>query len=183
MGVFSTNLEEITSGGLISSSHASDLYEILSGSKTEDVVISGSFTVSAGPLTFLSGSATQLTVTESIHTTLTSTSASITSASISNIYNNVTIESASISHNVTDFTVNGTGSANRIEVGSSSVTDTTITSTSASISYVTVSDKFISEGTVLFYTASLPITDPSVNGQLWRSGSYLMISTGSAGIP
>lgn len=174
MGVFSTNLAEITSGGLISSSHASDLYGVLSGSIREDVVISGSFTVSAGTVVFLSGSATQFTVTESIHTTLTSTS-----ASISNIYNNVTIESASISHNATDFVVNGTGSADRIEVGSSSVTDTTLTSTSASISYASVTDKFISEGTILFYTASLPTSDPAVNGQLWRSGSYLMISTGS----
>jgi hypothetical protein len=174
MGVFSTNLTEITSGGLISSSHASDLYGVLSGSIREDVVISGSFTVTAGPVVFLSGSATQLVVTESIHTTLTSTS-----ASISNIYNNVTVESASISHNATDFTINGTGSADRIEVGNLTITDTTVTSTSASISYVSVTDKFISEGTVLFYTASLPTSDPSVNGQLWRSGSYLMISTGS----
>jgi hypothetical protein len=81
MGVFSTNLTEIASGGLISSSHASDLYGVLSGSIREDVIISGSFTVS--------------------------------------------------------------------------------------------------EGTILFYTASLPTSDPAVNGQLWRSGSYLMISTGS----
>lgn len=174
MGVFSTNLTEIAGGGLISSSHASDLYGVLSGSIREDVVISGSFTVSAGSVVFLSGSATQFVVTESIHTTLTSTS-----ASISNIYNNVTIESASISHNATDFTINGTGSADRIEVGSSFVTNTTLTSTSASISYVSVTDKFISEGTILFYTASLPTSDPSVNGQLWRSGSYLMLSTGS----
>jgi hypothetical protein len=123
MGVFSTNLTEITSGGLISSSHTSDVYNVLSGNIAENVVISGSFTVSAGPIVFLSGSATQFVVTESIHTTLTSTS--------------------------------------------------------ASISYVSVSDKFISEGSILFYTASLPTTDPLVNGQLWRSGSYLMISTGS----
>jgi hypothetical protein len=179
MGVFSTNLTEITSGGLISSSHTSDVYNVLSGNIAENVVISGSFTVSAGPIVFLSGSATQFVVTESIHTTLTSISASITSASIHNIYSTVTIESASISHNTTDFNINGTGSADRIEVGNSLITDTTITSTSASISYVSVSDKFISEGSILFYTASLPTTDPLVNGQLWRSGSYLMISTGS----
>ena len=179
MGVFSTNLTEIASGGLISSSHASDLYGVLSGSIREDVVLSGSFTVSAGPVVFLSGSAIQLTVTESIHTTTTITTASITSASIGNIYNNITIASASISHNATDFSINGTGSADRIEVGSSLITDTTLTSTSASISYVSVTDKFISEGTVLFYTASLPTSDPTINGQLWRSGSFLMISTGS----
>jgi len=51
-----------------------------------------------------------------------------------------------------------------------------VTATSASINYVNVSDKFISQGTVFMYTASLPATDPAVNGQLWRSGSYLMVS-------
>lgn len=61
MGVFSTNLSEITSGGLISASHASDLYEVLSGSIREDVVISGSFTVSAGTTTLLNVNTTALT--------------------------------------------------------------------------------------------------------------------------
>ncbi len=47
------------------------------------------------------------------------------------------------------------------------------------LDYMSVTDKFISQGTAFIYTASLPVTDPTTQGQLWRSGSYLMISTGS----
>jgi len=54
-----------------------------------------------------------------------------------------------------------------------------VTSVSASINYVSVTSNFIAQGTAFIYTASLPITDPATQGQLWRSGSYLMISTGS----
>ena len=64
-------------------------------------------------------------------------------------------------------------------ISSSYMSGSSITANSASINYVSVTSKFISEGTVFIYTASLPTTNPSVNGQLWRSGSYLMISTGS----
>jgi hypothetical protein len=62
-------------------------------------------------------------------------------------------------------------------ISSSYMSGSSITANSASINYVSVTSKFISEGTVFIYTASLPTTNPSVNGQLWRSGSYLMIST------
>jgi hypothetical protein len=64
-------------------------------------------------------------------------------------------------------------------ISSSYTSGSSVTATSASINYVEVTSKFISEGTVFIYTASLPTTDPAVNGQLWRSGSYLLISTGS----
>ena len=62
-------------------------------------------------------------------------------------------------------------------ISSSYMSGSSVTANSASINYVSVTSKFISEGTAFIYTASLPTTDPSVNGQLWRSGSYLMIST------
>ncbi len=62
-------------------------------------------------------------------------------------------------------------------ISSSYMSGSFITANSASINYVSVTSKFISEGTAFIYTASLPTTNPSVNGQLWRSGSYLMIST------
>ncbi len=62
-------------------------------------------------------------------------------------------------------------------ISSSYMSGSSVTADSASINYVSVTSKFISEGTAFIYTASLPTTDPSVNGQLWRSGSYLMIST------
>ena len=62
---------------------------------------------------------------------------------------------------------------------SSYTSGSNVITTSGSIQYLEVTSKFISEGTAFIYTASLPTSDPSVNGQLWRSGSYLMISTGS----
>ena len=64
-------------------------------------------------------------------------------------------------------------------VSSSYMSGSSVTSVSASINYVSVTSNFIAQGTAFIYTASLPITDPATQGQLWRSGSYLMISTGS----
>lgn len=64
-------------------------------------------------------------------------------------------------------------------ISSSYMSGSSITTISASINYMSVTDKFISQGTAFIYTASLPVTDPATQGQLWRSGSYLMISTGS----
>ena len=64
-------------------------------------------------------------------------------------------------------------------VSSSYMSGSSVTSISASINYVSVTSNFIAQGTAFIYTASLPITDPATQGQLWRSGSYLMISTGS----
>jgi hypothetical protein len=64
-------------------------------------------------------------------------------------------------------------------ISASYLSGSNVFSTSASINYVSVTDTFISEGNVFIYTASLPTSDPVINGQLWRSGSFLMISTGS----
>jgi len=62
---------------------------------------------------------------------------------------------------------------------SSYVSGSSVRTISGSFNYVSVSSNFITQGTVFMYTASLPTTDPAVVNQLWRSGSYLMISTGS----
>jgi len=51
------------------------------------------------------------------------------------------------------------------------VTGSNISVTSASI------DRLDVQSGIVFITGSLPTTDPSNPGQLWRSGSYLMIST------
>ena len=64
-------------------------------------------------------------------------------------------------------------------ISSSYTSGSNVITTSGSIQYLQVTSKFISEGTAFIYTALLPAADPTVNGQLWRSGSYLMISTGS----
>lgn len=148
MGVFSTNLSEISAGALISASHTSDLYNVLSGNIREDVVISGSLTVIGDLAGNLQG----------------------TAATASYVLNAVTasyVESAS-------YALNSTSSS-----FASYVSGSEIYATSGSINYVNVLDIFITKGTVLMYTASLPEIDPEVNGQLWRNGSYLMISTGS----
>lgn len=62
---------------------------------------------------------------------------------------------------------------------SSYLTGSIAQTTTGSFNYVNVSSTFITQGTVFMYTASLPTTNPGVVNQLWRSGSYLMISTGS----
>ena len=51
------------------------------------------------------------------------------------------------------------------------VTGSNISVASASI------DRLDVQSGIVFITGSLPTTDPSNPGQLWRSGSYLMIST------
>ena len=61
-------------------------------------------------------------------------------------------------------------------ISASYMSGSSVTATSASINRLDVSETFIANGTILFYTASLPTTDPGVNGQLWRSGSFLQIS-------
>ena len=67
-------------------------------------------------------------------------------------------------------------------VSSSYMSGSSITAASASINRLDVSETFIANGIILFYTASLPTTDPGINGQLWRSGSFLQISLGTGSL-
>lgn len=67
-------------------------------------------------------------------------------------------------------------------ISASYMNGSSVTATSASINRLDVSETFIANGTILFYTASLPTTDPGVNGQLWRSGSCLQISLGTGSL-
>ena len=50
MGVFSTNRPYITPGALISSSYISNIYDVLTGQITENIVISGSFVVTGSSI-------------------------------------------------------------------------------------------------------------------------------------
>ena len=61
-------------------------------------------------------------------------------------------------------------------ISASYITGSSVNSISGSFSYVSVTNNFITQGTVFMYTASLPTTNPGIANQLWRSGSYLMIS-------
>jgi len=105
----------------------------------------------------LSGS---LGVSGSLHGTLTGTADSasyVLSASIDGITNYVRNSQTS------SMTV----------ASASYVSGSSVTSISASV------DRLDVQSGVVFITGSLPVVDPVVPGQLWRSGSYLMISTGS----
>jgi len=56
-------------------------------------------------------------------------------------------------------------------ISSSYISGSSVTAVSASV------DRLDVQSGIVFITGSLPTTDPSNPGQLWRSGSYLMIST------
>ena len=146
MGVLSNNRSQITSGGLISASFVSDLYDVLTGNTLESVSISGSLNVTGSII----GNVTGIASTASYVANAVSASHANTASYVAN--------AVSASFSSTASYVNGI---------------------SSSIQHVEISDRLIVRGTVLMYTASLPTTDPALNGQLWRSGSFLMISTGS----
>jgi hypothetical protein len=146
MGVLSNNRSQITSGGLISASFVSDLYDVLTGNTLESVSISGSLNVTGSII----GNVTGIASTASYVANAVSASYANTASYVAN--------AVSASFSSTASYVNGV---------------------SSSIQHVEISDRLIVQGAVLLYTASLPTTDPALNGQLWRSGSFLMISTGS----
>jgi len=148
MGVIRDNRTNIVSGGLISASYVSDIYNVLTANSVEDIVLSGSLSIS--------GSLTAATLTGTANTASYVLSSSIDG--ITNYVRNSQTSSMSVSSALTSSYI--TGSIN-----------TSISITSASIDRLEVSSG------VVFITGSLPVTDPGNPGQLWRSGSYLMIST------
>ena len=58
-------------------------------------------------------------------------------------------------------------------ISSSYMSGSSVTAVSASV------DRLDVQSGIVFITGSLPTSDPGNAGQLWRSGSYLLISTGS----
>ena len=147
MGVIRTNRTSIVAGGLISASYVSDVYNVLTANAIEDIVLSGSLSVS--------GSLTANTLTGTANTAsyvITSSIDGITNYIANSQTSSMTVATASYI----------TGSMG-----------TSISITSASF------DRLDVQSGIVFITGSLPVADPVVSGQLWRSGSYLMISTGS----
>jgi hypothetical protein len=151
MGVLNTNRSQIVAGGLISASFVKDLYDVFTGNVIESVSISGSLNITGSIIGTLTGTAT----TASYVLNAVSSSYAVTASYVRNA------ESASYA------------------TTSSYLTGSIAQTTTGSFNYVNVSSTFITQGTVFMYTASLPTTNPGVVNQLWRSGSYLMISTGS----
>ena len=145
MGVIRNNRTNIVAGGLISSSYVADVYNVLTANAVEDIVLSGSLSVS--------GSLTVATLTGTANTASYVISSSIDG--ITNYIRNNQTASMSVSTAAT----------------ASYVTGSNIFVASASINRLDV------QSGIVFITGSLPTTNPGNPGQLWRSGSYLMIST------
>lgn len=64
MGVLSNNRAQIVSGGLISASFVSDVYDVLTGNSLEDVSISGSLTITGSLIADLTGTASTASYVE-----------------------------------------------------------------------------------------------------------------------
>lgn len=149
MGVLSNNRSQIVAGGLISASFVSDLYNVFTGNVTESVSISGSLNVTGSIIGSLIGTATTASYVLNAVSSSYSTSSSYAQTALSSSY-------AATASQVTG----------------------NINVTSGSFSYTSISSSLNVNGTVIINTASLPTSDPAHVGQLWRSGSYLMISLG-----
>jgi len=142
MGVIRSNRTSIVAGGLISASYVSDVYNVLTANAVEDIVLSGSLSIS--------GSLTADTLTGTANT-----ASYVISSSIDGIGNYV----------------RNSQTASMSVATASYVTGSNISIASASI------DRLDVQSGIVFITGSLPTANPGNPGQLWRSGSYLMIST------
>jgi len=145
MGVIRNNRTNIVAGGLISASYVADVYNVLTAFAVEDIVLSGSLSVS--------GSLTAATLIGTANT-----ASYVLSSSVDGITNYVrNSQTASMTVATASYITGSMG--------------TSISITSASF------DRLDVQSGIVFITGSLPTTNPGNPGQLWRSGSYLMIST------
>ena len=142
MGVIRDNRTNIVTGGLISASYVSDVYNVLTGNTVENIAFSGSVNVTGSLIGTLTGTA--------------DTASYVTLAQSASYVN--TAQTAS-------YVVNA--------ISSSYMSGSSVTAVSASV------DRLDVQSGIVFITGSLPTSDPGNAGQLWRSGSYLLISTGS----
>ena len=114
MGVIRDNRTSIVSGGLISASYVSDVYNVLTGNSVEDIAFSGSVNITGSLIGNLTGTAD----TASYVVTAQTASYVTTAQTASYVLN---------------------------AISSSYMSGSSVTATSASISYVSVTSKFISE--------------------------------------
>jgi len=142
MGVIRNNRTNIVAGGLISASYVADVYNVLTAFAVEDIVLSGSLSVSG----------------------------SLTAATLIGTANTASYVLSSSVDGITNY-VRNSQTASMTVATASYVTGSNISVTSASI------DRLDVQSGIVFITGSLPTTNPGNPGQLWRSGSYLMIST------
>ncbi len=141
MGVLSTNNAQITSGGLISASFVSDVYNVLTGATADNVVISGS-SVNHG-----------LSVSGSLNVSSAISASFITGSITGNVTGNLTGTAETSSY------VSGTSVDGSVALAT--------TSTSASFATTAVSASFVAN-TLTFQSGILTTV---VNGALAVSSS------------
>jgi len=160
MGILSTNRAQITSGGLISASFVSDVYDVLTGAKSDTIVISGS------------GNSFGLSVTGSLNVSSAISASFITGSITGNITGNLTGTASLATLAVTASYVSGSS----VDGAVASATSAT-TATSASFATTAVSSSFVAS-TLTFQTGTL---GTAVNGALAVSSSgELYFGSGSA---
>ena len=147
MGVLSTNNAQITSGGLISASFVSDVYNVLTGATADTVVISGS-TVNHG-----------LSVSGSLNVSSAISASFITGSIIGNVTGDLTGTASIATSAETSSYVSGSSVDGSVALAT--------TSTSASFATTAVSASFVAN-TLTFQTGTLSTV---VNGALAVSSS------------
>jgi hypothetical protein len=151
MGILSTNRAQLTSGGLISASFVSDVYDVLTGATAETIVVSGSSTNHG------------LSISGSLNVSSAISASYITGSITGNITGNLTGTSSFATLSSTASYVSGSDVDGIV---SSATTATTATSASFATTAITAS--YVAN-TLTFNTgSSLP---SAVNGQLAVSSS------------
>ena len=123
MGVLSTNRAQISSGGLISASFVSDVYDVLTGATSDTPVITGTLSVS-GSLTVSTNVVGSFT--GSLQGTATSASFATTSSYVSATNVDGTVANASTASYVAAANVDGTVANATTAVSASFVTSTLV---------------------------------------------------------
>jgi hypothetical protein len=184
MGVLSTNRSQITAGGLISASFVSDLYNVFTGNVSESVSISGSLSVTGSIIGNLNGVATiasesviKIASSGDTQSFAVATVPSTISTSSGNPAQITVHQFKPLTYSPTTSTLLTTASNAFFALTASNVSGSgDVFAKSGSFNRVAVSDNFVSDGGI--FLGNLPTTDPLVQNQLWRSGSYLMVSLG-----
>lgn len=161
MGILSTNRAQITSGGLISASFVSDVYDVLTGAKSDTIIISGS-TTNHG-----------LSVSGSLNVSSAISASFITGSITGNVTGNLTGTASLATLAITASYVSGSS----VDGAVASATSAT-TATSASFSTTAVSSSFVASKLTF---EKLEELGSVINGALALSGSgELFFGSGSA---
>jgi hypothetical protein len=132
MGVLQNNYAQIVPGALISASYVSDLYDVLTGNETEDVIISGSFVISGSAMSTVGfiGSL-QGTASFSISSSYTVSSSYAISASYAPYTDSASVSLLATSASYANIATTALTASYVLFIDSSSAADTSISSSYA----------------------------------------------------